>query len=78
MSGSIYQYGRIQFARSSTLYPCGYCKRCDTADYAGNCNGCGAPKKQVQLIDVTTLGSKDKQYVYLEDCGVRPIPLEEE
>lgn len=44
-------------------FGCAYCGRRDAADYAGNCNGCGAPKAAGVGIDVTTLLDVDRCYL---------------
>jgi ribosomal protein L37E len=61
------RYGRIERERSITAYRCAHCGRSDPADDAGNCQGCGAPKKPVARIDVTCLRDVDKQYIYIEE-----------
>ena len=43
---------------------CVYCGRGDQPDYAGNCNGCGAPHPTSARIDVTTFASPRPEYIW--------------
>jgi len=48
-----------------TDYPCPYCARATEADTLGNCQGCGHPKPGMQKIDVTTINSQRREYIWV-------------
>jgi hypothetical protein len=57
----------------SSMDACSYCGREHDADYAGNCIGCGAPRRkqqrlprQTEYLDITRLCSKEREYLKVE------------
>jgi hypothetical protein len=44
---------------------CAYCGRADQPDVNGHCNGCGAPHARSQKVDVTTLSSPEREFVWV-------------